>query len=59
MTPSSVSPVVTKCQSAMSSLRARATIIVLRVLARLSAVRARYHRASVLSFSKSRKRQAS
>ena len=31
MTPSNVSPVVTKRQSAMSSLRARATIIVLRV----------------------------
>jgi len=30
-TPSSVSPVVTKRQSAMSSLRASATIIVLRV----------------------------
>ena len=34
-TPSSVSPVVTKRQSAMSSLRASATIIVLRVPARL------------------------
>jgi len=34
MTPSSSSPVVTKRQSPMSSLRARATIIVLRVLAR-------------------------
>ena len=33
-TPSSVSPVVTKRQSAMSSLRASATIIVLRVAAR-------------------------
>ena len=33
-TPSSVSPVVTKRQSAMSSLRASATIIVLRVPAR-------------------------
>ena len=40
MTPSSSSPVVTKRQSPMSSLRARATIIVLRVLARPSAVRA-------------------
>ena len=49
-TPSSVSPVVTKRQSAMSSLRARATIIVLRVPARRSAVRAWYHRASALFF---------
>ena len=40
MTPSNVSPVVTKRQSPMSSLRASATIIVLRVPARLSAVRA-------------------
>jgi hypothetical protein len=50
MTPSNVSPVVTKRQSAMSSLRARATIMVLRVPARLSAVRAWYHSASALSF---------
>jgi hypothetical protein len=50
MTPSNVSPVVTKRQSAMSSLRARATIIVLRVPARLSEVRAWYHSASALSF---------
>jgi len=49
-TPSSVWPVVTKRQSAMSSLRASATIIVLRVPARRSAVRAWYHRASALSF---------
>src|SRR5437660_10934002 len=49
-TPSSVSPVVTKRQSAMTSLRASATIIVLRVPIRLSAVRARYHNASALSF---------
>jgi hypothetical protein len=49
-TPSSISPVVTKRQSAMSSLRASATIIVLRVPARRSAVRAWYHRASALSF---------
>ena len=45
MTPSNVSPVVTKRQSAMTSLRASATIIVLRVPLRLSAVRARYHNA--------------
>jgi len=50
MTPSNVSPVVTKRQSAISSLRARATIIVLRVPARLSAVRAWYHCASALCF---------
>jgi hypothetical protein len=49
-TPSSNSPVVTKRQSAMISLRASATIMVLRVPVRLSAVRARYHRASALSF---------
>ena len=48
-TPSSGSPVVTKRQSAMTSLRASATIIVLRVPLRLSAVRARYHNASALS----------
>src|ERR1700730_1297861 len=50
MTPSSVSPVVTKRQSAIISLRAKATIIVLRVPRRLSAVRTRYHSASALSF---------
>src|SRR5258706_16090520 len=49
-TPSSVSPVVTKRQSAMSSLRASATIIVLRVPTRLSAVRPRYDNANALSF---------
>ena len=54
-TPSKVSPVVTKRQSAMTSLRAsavlaKAAIIVLRVPIRLSAVRARYHKASALSF---------
>ena len=49
-TPSSNSPVVTKRQSAMISLRASATIIVLRVPLRLSVVRARYHNASPLSF---------
>ena len=50
MTPSNGSPVVTKRQSAMFSLRASATIMVLRVPLRLSAVRARYHNASALSF---------
>ena len=54
-TPSSVSPVLTKRHSAMSSLRASATIIVLRVPARRSAVRAWYHRASALSFLKPQK----
>ena len=49
-TPSSGSPAVTKRQSAMISLRASATIMVLRVPLRLSAVRARYHNASALSF---------
>ena len=49
-TPSNVSPVVTKRQSAMISLRASATIMVLRVPLRLSVVRARYHNASALSF---------
>src|SRR6516225_8906077 len=39
----------------MSSLRASATIIVLRVPARRSAVRALYHRASALSFLKPQK----
>src|SRR5882762_619535 len=42
-TPSNGSPVVTKRQSAMTSLRTSATIIVLRVPIRLSAVRVRYH----------------
>jgi hypothetical protein len=46
-TPSNGSPVVTKRQSAMISLRASATTMVLRVPLRLSAVRAlrRYRRA--------------
>src|SRR3954453_370596 len=58
-TPCGTSPVVTSFQSAMSSLRASATIIVLRVAPRASAVRARYHCASELSFWNIRKRQAS
>src|SRR5690349_19327902 len=49
-TPSNGSPVVTKRHSAMISLRASATTMVLRVPLRLSAVRARYHNASALSF---------
>ena len=43
----------------MRSLRARATIIAMRVLPRPSAVRCRYHFASALSFWNTRKRQAS
>src|SRR5215468_12490508 len=42
-TPCGTSPLVTRRQRAMSSLRASATIIVLRVLARPSAVRAANH----------------
>ena len=56
--PSDTSPLVARRQSAMSSLRASATIIVLRVLARLSAVRAANHWAKALSFRNLRKRQA-
>jgi hypothetical protein len=48
-TPSSGSPLLTKRQSAINSLRARATIMVLRVAPRASAVRARYQRVSALS----------
>ena len=58
-TPCGISPVVASRQSAMSSLRARATIMVLRVPPRPSAVRARNHCASALSFWNLRKRQAS
>ena len=43
MTPSGISPVVAMRQSAMSSFRASATIIVLRVPLRPSAARARNH----------------
>jgi hypothetical protein len=50
MTPSGTSPVVTRRHSAMSSLRASATIIVLRVLPRPSAVRASNYFAKALSF---------
>jgi hypothetical protein len=56
-TPSGISPVVTMRQSAMRSLRAKATIIVLRNR-RPSAVRALYHCANALSFWNMRKRQA-
>src|SRR4051794_24125990 len=49
-TPAGTSPVVTIRHSAMSSFLARATIRVLRVPPWASAVRARYHCASALSF---------
>ena len=48
--PTGASPVVTSRQSAMRSLRASATIMVLRVPPRASAVRLRYHSANTLSF---------
>ena len=48
-TPSSGLPLLTKRQSPINNLRARATIIVLRVVPRASAVRARYQRVSALS----------
>ena len=49
-TPAGTSPVVTIRHSAISSFLAKATIKVLRVPPRASAVRARYHCASALSF---------
>jgi len=49
-TPAGTSPVVTMRHRAISSFLARATIRVLRVPPRASAVRARYHFASALSF---------
>jgi hypothetical protein len=48
--PAGASPVVTSRQSAIRSLRASATIMVLRVPPRASAVRLRYHSANTLSF---------
>jgi hypothetical protein len=57
--PCGISPVVARRQSAMSSLRARATIMVLRAPLRPSAVRAWNHCASALCFWNVRKRQAS
>src|SRR6266704_816497 len=56
-TPAGTSPVVTRRHRAISNLRARATIIVLRFLPALS-VRARYHWLNALFFWKSKKRQA-
>src|SRR3954469_2460566 len=57
-TPAGTSPVVTIRHSAISSFLASATIRVLRVPPRASAVRARYHCASALSFWSRRKRHA-
>src|SRR3954465_11721732 len=57
-TPAGTSPVVTMRHRAISSFLARATIRVLRVPPRASAVRARYHCASALSFWNRRKRHA-
>ena len=56
--PSDTSPVVTRRQRAISSFRANAAIIVLRVLPRPSTVRAWNHWARALSFWNLRKRQA-
>src|SRR5208282_5870190 len=56
-TPAGTSPVVTRRHKAISNLRARATIIVLRFLPALS-VRVRYHWLNALAFWKSKKRQA-
>src|SRR5256714_3933578 len=57
-TPSGTSPVVTKRHSAISSLRASATIIVVLRAPLGPSVRVRYHRASALSFWNIRKRHA-
>jgi len=57
--PAGASPVVTSRHNAMRSLRANATIMVLRVPPRASAVRARYHSAKALSFWCNRNPQAS
>src|SRR4029453_6118476 len=58
-TPAGPSPGVPLRHTAMSSFLASATIRVLRVPRRASAVRARYHCASALSFWNRRKRHAS
>src|SRR6516165_5066913 len=58
-TPCGTWPLVTRRQRAMSSLRGNATIIVLRVLERPSAVRAANHWARALFFWNLTKRQAS
>jgi hypothetical protein len=49
VTPLGISPLISKRHSAMSNLRAKATIMVLRVLPRASVVRARYHCANPLA----------
>ena len=56
-TPSGTTPSLTRCHKAMSSLRARATIIFLRRRCAFS-VRTRNHLASALSFWNLRKRHA-
>src|SRR6516225_11545096 len=58
-TPSGISPVVTICHSAISNLRARATIMILRISLRRSAVLVQYHLANALSFWYQRNRHAS
>ena len=57
-TPSGTSPVVTRRHSAISSLRANATIIVVLRAPLGPSVRVRYHRASALSFWNIKKRHA-
>ena len=57
-TPSGTSPVVTRRHSAISSLRASATIIVVLRAPLGPSVRVRYHCASALSFWNIRKRHA-
>jgi hypothetical protein len=58
-TPSGTSPMVASRHNPMSSLRASATIIVLRAAPRASAVRRQCQRANALSFWKIRNRQVS
>src|SRR5580700_2584992 len=58
LTPSGTSPVVTRRHSAISSLRASATIIVVLRAPLGPSVRVRYQRASALSFWNTRKRHA-
>src|SRR4051812_22152100 len=58
-TPSGITPVVTIRHIAMSSLRARATIMVVLRAPCLPSVRVRYHCANALSFWNRRNRQAS
>lgn len=58
MTPAGTSPLVTKRESAISSLRANATIIVFRLPCALS-VRVRYHWVRALIFWNNKNRHAS